>query len=109
MATTTLTPATRLPGPPELLPGRPDAVIDLQTEDGVALVHGQWRYSDAHVEEIDFDTDADIIGITGFVIHKRSDRWGPDDAPVLRREFTNARIGIFRFVGPPDTPGAVGR
>ena len=65
MATTTLTPATRLPGPPELLPGRPDAVIDLQTEDGVALVHGQWRYSDAHVEEIDFvqlGSDEDPLG-----------------------------------------------
>jgi gluconolactonase len=50
----TLTPATRLPGPPELLPGRPDAVVDLQTDEGVALVGGQWRYSDARVEEIDF-------------------------------------------------------
>ena len=54
MATTTLTPATRLPGPPELLPGRPDAIIDLQTDEGAALVGGQWRYSDATVEEIDF-------------------------------------------------------
>jgi gluconolactonase len=46
--------AGRVPGPPELLPGRPDAVVDLQTDDGVALVGGTWRYSDAHVEEIDF-------------------------------------------------------
>jgi hypothetical protein len=37
----------------------------------------------------------------GFLIHKRSDRWGPDDAPVLRREFANARIGIYRLVEPP--------
>jgi gluconolactonase len=44
----------RLPGPPELLPGRPDAVIDLQTRAGADLVGGQWRYADAHVEEIDF-------------------------------------------------------
>ena len=42
--------AARLPGPPELLPGCPDAVIDLQTEAGVALVGGAWRYSDARVE-----------------------------------------------------------
>jgi gluconolactonase len=48
-------PATgRLPGPPELLPGRPDAVVDLQTADGVELVRGQWRYSDCRVEEVDF-------------------------------------------------------
>ena len=51
MATTTLTPAARIPGPPELLPGCPDAVIDLQTDEGVALVGGQWRYSDARVED----------------------------------------------------------
>jgi len=54
MATTTVTLATRLPGPPELLPGRPDAIVDLQTDEGAALVGGEWRYSDAQVEEIDF-------------------------------------------------------
>jgi gluconolactonase len=47
-------PAARLPGPPELLPGKPDAIVDLQSADGLALVGGQWRYSDARVEEIDF-------------------------------------------------------
>jgi len=54
VATAILTSAARIPGPPELLPGRPDAVIDLQTEEGAALVGAQWRYSDARVEEIDF-------------------------------------------------------
>jgi hypothetical protein len=54
MAVATSTTAARLPGPPELLPGKPDAIVDLQTADGVALVGGQWRYSDARVEEIDF-------------------------------------------------------
>src|SRR5205823_11576393 len=44
----------RLPGPPELLPGRPDAIVDLQTDAGVELVGGTWRYSDCRVEEIDF-------------------------------------------------------
>ena len=46
--------AARVPGPTELLPGRPDAIVDLQTDEGVALVGGTWHYSDAHVEEIDF-------------------------------------------------------
>ena len=46
--------AASLPGPPELLPGCPDAVIDLQSRAGVELVGGQWRYSDARVEEIEF-------------------------------------------------------
>jgi gluconolactonase len=59
MTTATDTPravasAAPVPGPPELLPGRPDAVVDLQTDVGSALVGGQWRYADARVEEIDF-------------------------------------------------------
>lgn len=45
---------TRLPGPPELLPQRPDAIVDLQTEEGTALVAAEWRYHDAGVDEIDF-------------------------------------------------------
>ena len=49
-----LTKASRLPGPPELLPGKPDAVVDLQTPAGTGLVAGEWRYADARVEEIDF-------------------------------------------------------
>ncbi len=53
-ATETVTSAARLPGPPELLPGRPDAIVDLQTPEGVELVGGEWRYSDCTVEEIDF-------------------------------------------------------
>ena len=42
---------SRIPGPPELLPGCPDAVIDLQTKPASALVDGEWRYADARVEE----------------------------------------------------------
>jgi gluconolactonase len=52
LATTTR--AAALPGPPELLPGRPDAVIDLQSADGARLAGAQWRYADARVETIDF-------------------------------------------------------
>ncbi|MGZ6642667.1 MAG: SMP-30/gluconolactonase/LRE family protein [Solirubrobacteraceae bacterium] len=65
-------PATRLPGPPELLPGRPDAVIDLQTDAGAALVGAQWRWSDAAVREIDFVA----VGGAG-----AADPLGPGDAP----------------------------
>jgi hypothetical protein len=28
---------------------RPDAIVNLATDEGVALVKGQWRYSDARV------------------------------------------------------------
>ena len=55
-------PAALLPGPPELLPGLPDAVVDLQTHQGVGLVGGRWRYSDAQVREIDFVEVADHLG-----------------------------------------------
>jgi len=46
--------AAPVPGPPELLPARPDAIVDLQTDAGAALVGGTWRYADARVHEIDF-------------------------------------------------------
>jgi gluconolactonase len=64
--------ATRLPGPPELLPGRPDAVVDLQTEAGAALVGAQWRHADARIEEIDFVA----VGGSG-----AADPLGPGDVP----------------------------
>jgi gluconolactonase len=62
--------ASRLPGPPELLPGRPDAIVDLQSDDGVALVGGCWRYSDAEVREIDF-----------VAVGSAEDPLGPGDVP----------------------------
>ncbi len=49
-----ITRAAKLPGPVELLPGRPDAIVDLQTAEGLSVVGGEWRYSDCTVEEIDF-------------------------------------------------------
>jgi gluconolactonase len=32
---------------------RPDAIVDLKSEDGVALVKGQWRYSNVKVIDVD--------------------------------------------------------
>jgi gluconolactonase len=34
--------------------GKPDAVIDLGTKEGVDLVKGQWRYSDTKITQVDF-------------------------------------------------------
>jgi gluconolactonase len=34
--------------------GKPDAVIDLATREGLDLVKGQWRYSDTRIIEVDF-------------------------------------------------------
>jgi gluconolactonase len=64
--------AAALPGPPELLPGRPDAVIDLQTTEGCALAGAHWRYADAHVREIDF---VELAGPGA------ADPLGPGDVP----------------------------
>jgi gluconolactonase len=52
MATAT---AHRIPGPPELLPGAPDAIIDLRTDEGAALAGAEWRYTDASIHEADFN------------------------------------------------------
>src|SRR6516165_6808328 len=34
--------------------GKPDAVIDLATKDGIDLVKGQWRYNDTKIIQVDF-------------------------------------------------------
>ena len=39
---------------PDVPAGKPEAVIDLATENGVRLVKGQWRYSDTKIIEVDF-------------------------------------------------------
>jgi gluconolactonase len=48
--------------------GRPAAVIDLASEDGVRLVKGQWRYSDTRIIEVDFPrpgADSQPSGVPG--------------------------------------------
>jgi gluconolactonase len=47
--------ASATPGALGVSEGKPDAVIDLRTAEGVALVHGAWRYSDAGIVEVDFN------------------------------------------------------
>ena len=39
------------PGVPD---GKPEATIDLATDEGARLVKGQWRYSDTKIIEVDF-------------------------------------------------------
>jgi len=38
----------------ELAIGQPDAVVDLRTKEGAALVQAEWRYSDAHIFQAGF-------------------------------------------------------
>ncbi len=89
-ATESLNLAATLPGPPELLPGRPDAIVDLQTDEGAALVGGQWRYSDAKVEEIDF-----------VALGSAEDPLGPGRVP--NRTYDVVRDGVTRNLSPSET------
>jgi gluconolactonase len=92
--------AARLPGPPELLPGRPDAIVDLQTDEGAALVGARWRYSDAHVEEIDF------VALAG---PDADDPLGPGTTPnrtydvVPHAEAADFDDSGWQTLAPPDT------
>ena len=90
--------ATRIPGPPELLPGCPDAVVDLQTGSGAALVGGEWRYSDARVEEIEFvevGHPDDLLG-PGIVPNRTYD-------VIPRAESADYDDSDWRVLAPPDT------
>ena len=57
--------SVKIPGPPELLPGCPDAIIDLQTPEGAALTDGQWRYSDTRVRRTGFVSVGPELGPSG--------------------------------------------
>ena len=57
--------AAVIPRPPQLLPGRPDAVVDLRTNEGAALVGAEWRYADAAIEPVDFVAVGDDLGPSG--------------------------------------------
>src|SRR5919109_862759 len=99
-------PSTRLPGPPELIPGRPDAVVDLQTEAGAGLVGATWRYSEARVEEIEFvelGSPDDPLGpgtvpnrTYDVVPHAEAPDYDDSSWPVLRPEETLRRLANGR-------------
>lgn len=50
---------------PSILHTRPDAVIDLMTEEGVRLVQGQWRYHDAVPVEVEHLNPGVDLGPSG--------------------------------------------
>src|SRR5438093_368887 len=48
------------PAGEDVFPGKPEAVVDLATREGVALLKGEWRYSDTRLVQIAFhDPGAD--------------------------------------------------
>ena len=96
-------PTAPLPGPPELLPGRPDAIIDLQTDEGVALAQGEWRYRDARVSEVDFVGVGEDLGPSGpptrtydVVPHAQAADFDDSAWTVLAPADTRRRLGAGR-------------
>jgi gluconolactonase len=61
---------------------RPDAIVDLKTEDGVALVKGQWRYSNVKVIEVDHHSPGADLAPSG---------------PPNRTQDINLRAGAVNF------------
>jgi gluconolactonase len=93
----------RLSGPPEVLPHCPDAVVDLQTNEGADLVHGEWRYSDAEIREIDFVGVGADLGPSGspnrtYDISPHAEAKDFDDSAwrVLAPADTEQRLGTGR-------------
>src|SRR5947199_222449 len=109
------TSAARLPGPPELLPGRPDAIVDLQTNEGVAIVGGRWRYADARVEEIEFvelGSPDDPLG-PGTVPNRTYDVVTDDDWRELspadtQLRLANGRVCFNRYAIDVTIPDRIG-
>jgi gluconolactonase len=48
--------------------GKPEAVIDLATEEGARAVNGEWRYSDIRIIEVDFRAPGPDAQPTGAVV-----------------------------------------
>jgi gluconolactonase len=95
--------ARRLPGPPELLPGRPDAVVDLQSEEGASLVGAVWRTRDAAIREIDFVGVGPDLGPSGepnrtydLEPHAEPPDFEDSDWEVLAPADTERRLGTGR-------------
>jgi gluconolactonase len=98
--------AHRVPRPPEHLPGRPNAVVDLQNDEGAAVVNAEWRYADARVEEIAFvalGSPEDPLGpglipnrTYDVVPHAESADFDDSDWRVLKPAETMARLANGR-------------
>ena len=78
-------------------------MVDLQTEEGAALVGGQWRYADARVEEIDF-----------VELGSAEDPLGPGDVPnrtydvVPHAEAPDFDDSAWRVLAPAETMRRLG-
>jgi gluconolactonase len=92
-----------VPGPPELLSGCPDTIVDLQTLEGAALVGGQWRYGDTQVRETGFVSVGPDLGPSGpqnrtyeIVPHAQAADFDDSTWAVLSPEETQRRLSTGR-------------
>lgn len=90
-----------------VLDGRPDAVVDLDSREGLQAIHGEWRYAEARagapaqpVGAVNFDDALWEIVPAGHLQQRRTD--GGNTFAWYRLSFTMpARVGAF------DTAGAI--
>src|SRR4051794_40639395 len=64
----------------ELAVGKPDAIVNLATKEGTQLVKGTWRYSDAHITEVDFKAPGPDLKPSGRAI--KTNDYTPKAGPV---------------------------
>ena len=104
----------------DVFPGRPDAVIDLATREGVGLVKGQWRYSDAKIVEADFRAAGADLRPTGAPI-KTADytpkagaanfddsKWEAIDATTLEARRGTGKLSLNWYRISVTIPGKIG-
>jgi hypothetical protein len=85
-----------------VLTERPDAVVDLSTAEGVRLVGGPWRYSDARIVEIDSKGPGADLKASGRLLRTYDvvpHAGAADFDDSARREARN-RPALLRLVSP---------
>jgi gluconolactonase len=86
--------------------GRPDAVVDLRSADGAALVNAAWRYSDAVIVDAEFKTPGPDLRPSGTSIRTRDlvpkagaagfddSRWPVIDPAALEARRSNGKLSF---------------
>ncbi len=80
--------------------GRPDATIDLRTGEGAQLVHGQWRYNDAKIVEVESKGPGADLKPSGLSVktydyspHAGAENFDDSQWPVIDAKTLDARRG----------------
>ena len=99
---------------------RPDAIVDLRTSEGVRLVRGQWRYSDARITEVAFNAPGVDLKPSGARVRTNDiepkagaqnfddSEWEAVDPLSLDARRTNGKLGFNWYRLNVTIPGRVG-